>query len=540
MSEVTMEKIVSLAKRRGFIYPGSEIYGGLSGTWDYGPLGVELKNNIKNLWWRMFVQDREDMVGVDAAVIMNPKVWEASGHVGGFADPSVKCKKCGETYRVDQIDGFSQHDYDVVQKEYLIKFTDWIKALIKESSQRNQTFEEKARKAESILEIVTSEKVTQDQKKAMLDLAESLINELKILREAGTKETKIVETLDDIVQASNKLTGLITGEYLRRYVRCPNCDSRDWDTPIFFNMMFKTQIGASEGSIAYLRPETAGGIFVNFKNVIDSLHPKLPFGIAQIGKAFRNEIAPRDFVFRSREFEQMEIEYFVRPSEWEGSFEEWRKNVHAFNEAVGITREAVHELEVADGDRAHYSKRTIDFEFDFPFGRKELYGLAYRTDFDLSAHAKGSGQNLAMQDQDGAAIVPHVIEPSFGVERTILAVLLSAYTEDELGGESRTYLKFNKAVAPIKAAVFPLLKNKPELVAKAKEVYGMLKKEVPQVMWDDNGNIGKRYRRQDEIGTPVCITIDFDTLENDTVTVRDRDTGAQERVLVGDLVSRIQ
>jgi glycyl-tRNA synthetase len=431
MTEVTMEKIISLCKRRGFLFPGSEIYGGLSGTWDYGPFGVELKNNIKNLWWRMFVQDRDDMVGIDAAILMNAKVWESSGHVSGFSDPLVECRNCKNRFRDDQLE-----DPNV----------------------------------------------------------------------------------------------------------CPSCGKRGTlGEARQFNMMFKTQIGASEdgSSISYLRPETAGGIFVNFKNVIDSLHPKLPFGMAQIGKAFRNEIAPRDFVFRSREFEQMEIEYFVRPNEWEESFEEWRKNVHAFNEAVGIARGNVHELEVEDGDRAHYSTRTIDFEFDFPFGRKELYGLAYRTDFDLQAHAKGSGQNLGMQDQDGTAIVPHVIEPSFGVDRTILALLTSAYTEDELGGEPRTYLKFNKAVAPIKAAVFPLLKNKPELVAKAQEVYHMLKKQVPQIMWDDNGNIGKRYRRQDEIGTPVCITIDFDTLQDNTVTVRDRDSGTQKRAMIGDLISQL-
>ncbi len=406
MADVTMEKIVSLCKRRGFVFPGSEIYGGLSGTWDYGPLGVELKNNIKHLWWRMFVQERDDMCGLDAAILMNPRAWEASGHVSGFADP---------------------------------------------------------------LE-------------------------------------------------SGKL----------------------------FNTMFKTSVGAGEeATTSYLRPETAGGIFVNFKNIVDSFHPKLPFGIAQIGKAFRNEIAPRDFIFRSREFEQMEIEYFVRPEQWEGSFEEWRKAVWAFVDAVGIARTSVHELEVSDGDRAHYSKRTIDFEFDFPFGRKELCGLAYRSDFDLDAHSQASGVPLAIIDKDGEApIVPHVIEPSFGVDRTILAVLASAYTEDELGGEVRTYLKFNPAIAPIKAAIFPLLKNKPELVAKAREVYLNLKKQIPQIMWDDNGNIGKRYRRQDEIGTPYCITIDFDTLGEtadlrDTVTIRDRDTGQQERVHISDLLSHI-
>jgi glycyl-tRNA synthetase len=438
MTEGLMEKIVSLCKRRGFIYPGSEIYGGLAGTWDYGPYGVELKNNVKQLWWKMFVQGRDDMVGVDAAILMNPRAWEASGHVSGFSDPLVECKKCKKRFRADHVEG-----------------------------------------------------------------------------------------------------------------ACPDC-SGAFGPVRQFNMMFKTQVGATAldadasgkedaASISYLRPETAGGIFVNFKNVVDSLHPKLPFGIAQIGKAFRNEIAPRDFVFRSREFEQMEIEYFVRPGEWEAGFELWRKNVHDFNAAVGINADSVYELEVADGDRAHYSKRTIDFEFDFPFGRKELYGLAYRTDFDLAAHAKMSGQNLAIVDKEGEPpVVPHVIEPSFGVDRTILAILTSAYTEDTMGGETRTYLKFAPAIAPIKAAVFPLLKNKPELVAKAREVYSMLKKEVPQIMWDDNGNIGKRYRRQDEIGTPYCITVDFDTLgetpeHKDTVTIRDRDTGDQKRIPITEL-----
>ncbi|MBI4079678.1 glycine--tRNA ligase [Candidatus Kaiserbacteria bacterium] len=426
--DVSMDKIVSLCKRRGFIYPGSEIYGGLSGTWDYGPLGVELKNNIKNIWWKMFVHEREDMYGVDAAILMNPKVWEASGHVSGFADPLVECKKCKRRYRADQI-----------------------------------------------------------------------------------------------------------GE------KCPECEGSFGDVRQF-NMMFKTQIGATEdpASISYLRPETAGGIFTNFKNVVDSFHPKLPFGIAQIGKAFRNEIAPRDFLFRVREMEQMEIEYFVHPDEWKDAFEEWRENVHRFNEAVGIPRAAVHELEVPDGERAHYSKRTIDFEFDWPFGRKELYGLAYRTDFDLSAHAKASGAELTMTDEEGKApLTPHVVEPSFGVDRTILALLISAYTEDELGGEPRTYLKFNPAVAPVKAAVFPLLKNKPQLVEKAREVYALVKKAVPQTMWDDNGNIGKRYRRQDEIGTPHCITIDFQTLEDDTMTLRNRDTGEQERISIDSLPTRI-
>ncbi|MBI2612923.1 glycine--tRNA ligase [Candidatus Kaiserbacteria bacterium] len=448
MADVTMEKLVSLCKRRGFIYPGSEIYGGLSGTWDYGPLGVELKNNIKALWWKMFVQEREDMYGVDAAILMNPKVWEASGHVTGFADPLVECKKCKRRYRADQV---------------------------------------------------------------------------------GDLSTPLEAR------------------------KCPECGGAFGDVRQF-NMMFKTQIGATPArttdnvqsggddasATTYLRPETAGGIFVNFKNVVDSFHPKLPFGIAQIGKAFRNEIAPRDFIFRVRELEQMEVEYFVYPDEWKGAFEAWRKEVYRYIDAVGISKDLVHELEVPDGERAHYSKRTIDFEFDWPFGRKELYGLAYRTDFDLSAHAKASGAGLTMTDEEGKEpLTPHVVEPSFGVDRTILALLISAYTEDQLGGEPRTYLKFNPAVAPVKAAVFPLLKNKPQLVEKAREVYALIKKAVPQTMWDDNGNIGKRYRRQDEIGTPHCITIDFQTLEDDTVTLRNRDTGEQKRISIDELASHV-
>ncbi len=431
--ENKMEKIVALCKRRGFVFPGSEIYGGLAGTWDYGPYGAELANNVKNLWWEKFVTEREDMFGVDAAIIMNPKAWEASGHVSGFSDPLSECKKCGHRFRTD--------------------------------------------------------------------------------------------TLELDVNGHAK--------------QCPDCGG-ELSSPRQFNMMFKTNVGATEdeSSVAYLRPETAGGMFVNFKNVIDSMHPRLPFGLAQIGKAFRNEIAPRDFVFRSREFRQMEIEYFVRSENWENYFEEWRKSMHEWCESIGLKKSSVHELEVSDEDRAHYSKRTIDFEFDYPFGRKELYGLAYRTDFDLKAHSVGSGVDLSYFDEETKErFVPHVIEPSFGVDRTILAILSDAFNEDEMNGESRVYLKLKPKLAPVKVAVFPLLKNKPELVKKAREVFGLLKKEFGAVEFDDNGNIGKRYRRQDEIGTPFCVTIDFDTLEKDqSVTVRDRDTGKQERVSEKDLI----
>jgi glycyl-tRNA synthetase len=434
--ENLMEKIVSLCKRRGFVFPGSEIYGGLAGTFDYGPLGVLLKENVEQLWLRMFRDDRDDMYGVDAAILMNPKVWEASGHVAGFADPLVECEKCKKRFRADHVD---------ISK------------------------------------------------------------------------------------------------------KCPECKGTLGGVRLF-NMMFKTQVGATddESAIVYLRPETAGGIFVNYKNVVDSMHPKLPFGIAQIGKAFRNEIAPRDFIFRLRELSAMEVEYFVHPSQWEQAFEEWRKIMHLFAETVGLKESMVHELEVPATDRAHYSKHTIDFEFDFPFGRKELWGLAYRTDFDLLAHAKASATELSFLDEETKEkIVPHVVEPALGVDRTILAILTSAYREDEMGGEVRTYLALAPKIAPIKAMVSPLLKNRPELVSKAREVRKELQKNHPSIAWDDNGNIGKRYRRQDEIGTPFCITIDFDTLGEtptlkDTVTLRHRDSGVQERLTILEVSARIK
>jgi glycyl-tRNA synthetase len=422
MSDVSLDEIVSLCKRRGFIYQGSEIYGGLSGTWDYGPLGVALKRNIENLWWKMFVDDRDDMFGVDAAILMNQKVWQASGHVDTFTDPLVECNNCKSRFRADQID--------------------------------------------------TS--------------------------------------------------------------KCPTCGKEHtFGEPRQFNMMFKTNVGPvdDEASVSYLRPETAQGIFTNYKNVVDSFYPDLPFGIAQIGKAFRNEISPRDFVFRSREFEQLEIEYFVHPDKWEEAFERWRNSVHEWLNALSLPANKIHELEVPDEDRAHYSKRTIDFEFDYPIGRKELLGLAYRTDFDLKNIQDASGKSMeyTVKGTD-QKFIPHVIEPSFGVERTIMAVLVTAYTEDEVNGEKRVYLKLPAHLAPVKVAVSPLLKNKPELVEKARGVYAMLKKELGNVMWDDNGNIGKRYRRQDEIGTPYCVTIDFETLENNTVTLRNRDSTEQQRM----------
>ena len=448
MNQVKMEDIISLCKRRGFIYQGSDVYGGLSGTWDYGPLGVQLKRNIMQLWWRRFVDERDDIYGVDAAILMNQKVWKASGHVDTFVDPLCEDTVNHRRYRTDHI--------------------------LKDNG-------------------IDADGMTMEQMDA-------------VIAEKGIKSPD-----------GNPLSKSRT-----------------------FNMMFKTHVGAteSEDSISYLRPETAQGIFTNFKNVVDSFYPNLPFGIAQQGKAFRNEIAPRDFVFRSREFEQMEIEYFVDPSKWQEAFDELLAATHAFLEELGLKPEHIHELDVPPEDRAHYSKKTIDIEYDYPIGREELMGIAYRTDFDLMNIQRVSNKSMEYTVKGtNTKFVPHVIEPSFGIERALMAVLSSAYREDEQNGEKRVYLALPEHLAPVKFAVSPLLKNKPELVEKARDVYVQLAKANPgRVMWDDNGNIGKRYRRQDEIGTPHCVVIDFQTLEDGTVTVRERDTTEQRRVDVSKLV----
>jgi len=415
-----MDKIISLCKRRGFVFPGSEIYGGLAGTWDYGHYGSQMAYNIKELWWRHFVREREDMLSVTTPTLMPEAVWRASGHLDGFADPLVECKKCHHRFRADQLE---------------------------------------------------------DKKK------------------------------------------------------CPDCGG-ELDEEKVFNLLLPVALGSVEGrsNLAYLRGEIAQGMFVNFKNIVDTMHPKLPFGIAQIGRAYRNEISPRDFLFRVREFDLMELEYFVRPNEWERYFEMWRKEIWRWIERVGIDKNSVFEKEVPEDERAHYSKRTIDFEFDYPFGRKELYGLAYRTDYDLKNH------KLDYYDEnspDGKkVIVPHVVEPTFGHGRTMLAVLLSSYKEED----DRIILSLKPEIAPVKIAVFPLLRNKEGLVKKAKEIYKILREEFYDVEFDDRGNIGKRYYSQDEIGTPYCITIDFKTLEDDTVTIRERDTANQERVEVKNLL----
>ncbi|RME30088.1 glycine--tRNA ligase [Candidatus Parcubacteria bacterium] len=423
--EVGLDTLVALAKRRGFIFPGSELYGGLAGTWDYGPLGALLKHNIVRLWWQYCVWEREDMVALDSAILMNPRVWEASGHVETFTDPLVECEKCKGRFRADKLDDPT---------------------------------------------------------------------------------------------------------------RCPECGGALGE-PRAFHLMIEAKVGVlDDGSgKVFLRPETAQGIFVNFKNIVDTMHPKLPFGVAQVGRAFRNEISPRDFLFRAREFEQMEIEYFVRPDGWEAAFEVWLRTVRSFLERVGIDMERVVEEEIPPQERAHYSSRTVDFNFRYPFGLDELLGLAYRGDYDLRRHSEYSGVDLRYREPGVEPFFPHVIEPSFGLDRLVLAVLLSAYDEDEVGEGKRVVLRLKPEVAPYRVAVFPLLRNKPQLVQKAHEVFRELRAHHPSVVFDDNGNIGKRYRRQDEIGTPWCVTVDFQSLDDGTVTVRNRDTAEQDRVPIDEL-----
>lgn len=434
-----MEKLISLCKRRGFIFPGSEIYGGLANSWDYGPLGAQMRKNIKDSWWTFFVQLRANIYGLDSSIIMNPKIWEASGHAEGFNDPKVDCKSCKERFRADHLDA-AYATADFSQKE------------------------------------------------------------------------------------------------------CPNCGKKTLTQPRQFNMMFRTFIGPMEATSTpvYLRPETAQGIFVNFKNVVQTMRPKIPFGIAQIGKAFRNEITPGNFIFRTLEFEQMEVEYFIRPQHWKEEFENWLKFMHAWGERIGLDMSRVHDAEIAAEERAHYSKRTIDIEFEFPFGQKELWGLAYRTDYDLSQHQQFSGEDMRYTDpQTQEKFIPHVIEPSLGVDRTLLALLLSAYHEEEAPTttgetETRVVMRFSPAIAPYKAAILPLSK-KPELQKVALALYQELIQHW-QTDYDETQSIGKRYRRQDEIGTPYCVTIDFDSLNDNAVTVRDRDSMKQERIPITGLI----
>lgn len=440
-----MDKLVSLCKRRGFVFSACEIYGGFANAYTYGPYGVELKNNIKALWWKKFVQSREDMVGIDGPILLHPKLWQASGHTSGFNDAMVDCKKCKKRYRADHL-----------------------------------------------VEAITGQ-----------DMEGKLAEMTKVLQETKAK--------------------------------CPNCGNSDWTEVRNFNMMFKTEMNGIDEPV-YLRPETAGAIFVEFKNVVDTTRKKIPFGIGQIGKAFRNEIVAGNFIFRLREFEQMEIEYFISPeAEWEPLFENWLRLQEEFALEIGAKKDDLRRYEHPKEKLSHYSKKTIDIQFQFPFGFQELFGLAHRGEFDLTQHSSFSNQKLDYADPEtNKRYTPHVLEPTFGLDRTILTALVSAYHEEEVNGEMRTVMKFPAKIAPVKVAVFPLLKNKPELVGKAREIFEMLRIEYP-TEFDDNGNVGKRYRRQDEVGTPYCITVDFESLEDKKVTVRDRDTMVQERVAIDEL-----
>lgn len=466
MPATSLDQLVSLCKRRGFIFPGSEIYGGLANTWDYGPLGVELKNRVKREWWKTFVWKRPDMFGMDASILMNRKVWEASGHVKNFVDPLVECRGCHERLRGDHL----------------------------------------------------------------------------LEAKLGT-EAVMVLTIDQIQP-------MLVAEK----IACPKCGKRDFAVAKKFNMLFKSHQGVveDEAALVYLRPETAQGMFVNFRNILDTMRPRLPFGVAQIGKAFRNEITPGNFTFRTREFEQMEIEIFFDPSQnkWEPLFEEWKEIQWNWFLSLGLSPERMRFREHTKEELAFYSRRTIDIEYRFPWGWGELSGLANRTDYDLKQHEQFSGQDMAYTDPDDPTkkFVPHVLEPTFGCDRTVLTFLLEAYTEEKLdNGETRTVMKLDPRLAPVDVAILPLSK-KEHLITKAQELYKKIVQETDLVCdFDVTGSIGKRYRRQDEIGTPRAITVDFGTLgeddkqgPKDTVTIRDRDSLKQERVKVGELIEELR
>lgn len=451
-AEITMDKIVSLAKRRGFVFPGSEIYGGLANTWDYGPLGVELKNNIQQAWWKFFVKDRLNMVGLDAAIIMNPKVWQASGHVDNFNDAQVDCKTCKSRLRADH-------------------------------------------------------------------LIEDALENIKV-------EGLSTEDLDKLI-VENK-------------IKCPKCGSQTFTKTRVFNLLFRTFIGpvADDSEPVYLRGELAQSMFTNFRNVLNTARKKIPFGIAQAGKCFRNEITPGNFIFRTLEFDLMEFEYFIHEKDWEKTFEYWLAEMHKWVEHIGLNKDQTRVREHSKEELSHYSTKTVDIEFNTPFGWKELYGLAYRTNFDLKNHTEKSGVDMSYLDPyTNERYIPHVVEPTFGLSRTFLMVLLSSYHEEKLEnadgeGDTRVVLKLNKNLAPFKIAVLPLV-NK--LNDKGQEIWEMLKNDF-RADFDTTGSIGKRYRRHDEIGTPYCLTIDFDTIEKDQcVTIRDRDTMKQDRIKISEL-----
>ncbi|OHE72535.1 MAG: glycine--tRNA ligase [Verrucomicrobia bacterium GWC2_42_7] len=480
--EPSMETIVSLCKRRGFIFQSSEIYGGCNGFFDYGPLGVELRKNIKDAWWHDIVHCREDVVGIDCSIIMHPKVWQASGHIGGFSDPMVDCKESKLRYRADQL-----FFGEVIVAGENIGYI----SLLENGNMQTEADE----KADSL-----------KRKLGKQGLLEKVV--LKPYTEAKPHEYILIPS------PGTGKAGSLT-------------------PPRDFNLMFQTYIGAlrDESAIAYLRPETAQGMFVNFRNVVDTSRVKVPFGIAQMGRSFRNEITPRNFVFRSREFEQMEMEYFIAPdADWEKLHADWIESRLNWHKSIGL-REELLGLDVHPKNKlAHYSRACTDITFKYPFGVQELEGIAARGCFDLTQHQEASGKSLEYFDEEKKAkYLPHVIEPAVGVDRIFLAILCSAYDEDEIEGEKRTVLRFHPRMAPIKVGVFPLVKNKPELVEKSRNLYKKLQRRWP-VAYDAAGAIGRRYRRMDEVGTPFGVTIDYETLENGTVTLRDRDTTKQIRL----------
>jgi len=488
----SMDTLTSLCKRRGFIFPSSEIYGGVNGFFDYGPLGAELRRNIRNAWWQDMVHGRDDVVGIDCTIISHPDVWKASGHVEGFSDPMVDCKETKMRFRADQL-----------------FFAPVIVA------------GEKIGYVSALEDAGMQEKAEQDA--------------MTMKRKLGKQGDLEPVVLKEYTEAAPDEYALIPSPATGK----PGCLT----APRAFNLMFQTYIGAlrDESAIAYLRPETAQGMFINFKNVVDTSRVKLPFGIAQIGRSFRNEITPRNFIFRSREFEQMEMEYFIHPeADWQKLHREWIDWCHDWLVSIGIPAEMLSEYEHPKEKLSFYSRGTVDIMFKYPFGVQELWGIAARGNYDLTQHANASGKPLDMFDEDSKQkVVPHVIEPAVGVDRIVLAVLCAAYAEEEVEGETRVVLRLHPRIAPVKVAVLPLVKNKPELVAKADALYRKLKRRW-NVFWDASGAIGRRYRRMDEIGTPFCVTVDFDTLEKDgAVTLRERDSMQQRRVSEEELIAEL-
>ena len=524
-SNELMDRLTSLCKRRGFIFQSSEIYGGIGGFWDYGPMGVELKRNVKAAWWEDIVRKRDDIVGLDCSIIMNPKVWEASGHVGGFSDPMQTCRQCKKLLRADQV-------WEAIEQ------AEWVKALrdaitpseapagLKFNSEAAMRWaQRKGKKLAPGLALVRNPTVT------LSWLSEHL-------EQNPNEEMDIIRLLQFLATEQYAQTGLVTP--------CPHCGG-DLTEPREFNLMFQTYVGAvfDEDAKVYLRPETAQGIFCNYKNVMDTGRMKLPFGIAQIGKAFRNEINPRNYTFRSREFEQMEIEFFCHPDEADKWYEYWRDKRFQWYIDHGLTSSKLHLRDHDDGELAHYAKACADVEYEFPFGVSELEGIANRTDFDLSQHQKFSGRDMTyFDDQTKERFIPYVIEPSGGVDRTVLAFLCEAYTEDEAPDDKgqmqkRVVMKLHPRLAPVKLAVFPLVKKEgmPEI---ARKIHQAARSAGMAAFYDEKGAVGRRYRRQDEAGTPFCVTVDGQTLEDQTVTIRDRDTLDQQRIAVGEVVEFVR